>query len=118
MRGHDALGIASAHVLADGRTLFLELPDLQPVNQLHLRLQPSAGDFRDLFLTVHKLDVPFTGFPGYRPASAMKPVRPHPILADLAMAARSIPNPHRAKIEAPGPSRSRPAAISPLRRDR
>src|SRR5262249_40954166 len=29
--GHDPLAIRSAHVLADGRTLFLEIPDLQPV---------------------------------------------------------------------------------------
>ena len=41
--GHDALAIRSAHVLADGRTLFLEIPDLQPVNQLHLHLRADAG---------------------------------------------------------------------------
>ena len=41
--GHDPLAIRSAHVLADGRTLFLEIPDLQPVNQLHLHLQPGRG---------------------------------------------------------------------------
>ena len=41
--GHDPLTIRSAHVLDDGRTLFLEIPDLQPVNQLHLHLQPGRG---------------------------------------------------------------------------
>ena len=42
--GHDALAIRSAHVLADGRTLFLEIPELQPVNQLHLHVRPGAGE--------------------------------------------------------------------------
>jgi azurin len=97
LRGHDPLAIASAHVLSDGRRLFLEIPELQPVNQLHLRVQSSPAVFCDLFLTVHKLDAPFTGFDGYKPAH--KSIRPHPILADLAMAARMVPNPHRKRIE-------------------
>ncbi len=49
MPGHDPLAIQSAHVLADGRTLFLEIPEIQPVNQLHLhlRVEPaSSGAFR------------------------------------------------------------------------
>lgn len=95
MRGHDALAIAAAHVQPDGRTLFLQLPEIQPVNQLHLRLQSAAGEFHDLFLTVHKLDAPFTSLPNYRPAR--KTIQPHPILADLALATRSIPNPYRAR---------------------
>ncbi|MFP6765009.1 MAG: DUF6797 domain-containing protein, partial [Planctomycetaceae bacterium] len=39
MRGHDSLAIQSAHLTESGRDLFLEIQDLQPVNQLHLRLQ-------------------------------------------------------------------------------
>jgi azurin len=100
LRGHDTLAIASATVLrdeahADGRTLFLHLPDLQPVNQLHLRLQTAAGEFCDLFATVHKLDAPFTGLPNYRPTR--KPIQPHPLLADLALVTRSVPNPFRTR---------------------
>ena len=97
MRGHDTLRITSAQVLNEGRTLFLEMPELQPVNQLHLRIQPTARVYRDLFITVHKLAEPFTDFPGYRPTR--KTVQPHPILADLAMATRSVPNPNRGKIK-------------------
>src|SRR5207248_440558 len=41
--GHDPIIIKSAHVLGDGRSLFLEMPDLQPVNQLHLSLRVSHG---------------------------------------------------------------------------
>jgi putative heme-binding domain-containing protein len=90
-RGHDVLRIASATVLPDGRSLFLELPDLQPMSQLHLHLQPDAGRPVELFATVHKLDEPFTAIPDYRPVA--KTVATHPILADVALAAARVPNP-------------------------
>ncbi len=82
--GHDVLPIRSAHVLADGRTLFLEIPDLQPVNQLHLHLGmgTEAGSAQDIYATVHRLGPPFSGFPGFRPAA--KTIAAHPILADMA----------------------------------
>lgn len=107
LQGHDVLPIRSAHVLPDGRTLFLELPDLQPVNQLHLRLhagqllRPAGADHPaqdgvDLFLTVHRLDEPFTQFPGYQ--AVPKTIAPHPILADLALATRRVPNPWQKRV--------------------
>lgn len=96
VRGHDPLRIAAAHVLPDGRTLFLELPDLQPVSQLHLRLHVAADAGQDLFVTVNKLDVPFTDFPGYQPIA--KTILPHPILSDLALATKLVPNPWRQPI--------------------
>ncbi|MBP88455.1 MAG: heme-binding domain-containing protein [Planctomycetaceae bacterium] len=92
IRGHDALRIESAQVLKDGTSLFLEIPDIQPANQIHLRLQSAEGELHELFVTAHKLAKPFTGFAGYRPQK--KTVSPHPILADLAMATKSVPNPH------------------------
>ena len=94
--GHDPLEIRSATVLGDGRSLFLEIPDLQPVNQLHLHLRVDDGPPQDLFATVHKLAAPFTGFPGYRPIS--KTIAAHPILTDLALARKSVPNPWRRPI--------------------
>ena len=96
MPGHDTLRIASARRSAEGRTLFLELPGIQPVNLLHLRVQTSPGCFRQLFVTVHALAEPFTGL-GVE-ATGRRTLRPHPIHADLAMATRSVPNPHRKKI--------------------
>ncbi len=97
--GHDPLAIRSAHVMADGKTLFLELPDIQPVNQLHLHLRPGAGPPLDVFATVHRLAAPFTGFPGYRPAS--KTIAAHPILADMvALTFKPAPNPWAAPIPA------------------
>ena len=92
--GHDRLTIAGAHVLGDGHSLFLELPELQPTNQLHLRLQVGAQDPQELFLTVHALDAPFTGFDGYQPRD--KTIAAHPMLADLAALAHPPePNPWR-----------------------
>ena len=95
VRGHDRLTITAAHLLDHGQTLFLELPELQPVNQLHLRVRITPSEFRDLFLTVHRLDKPRSDLPDYEPLK--KVVAPHPILADLALATRSIPNPFRAR---------------------
>ncbi|MFO0930785.1 MAG: plastocyanin/azurin family copper-binding protein [Gemmataceae bacterium] len=84
------LEVSAAHVLADGRSVFLEMPELQPVNTLHLHLKPGDGPAVDLFATVHKLDAPFTGYAGYKKEE--KIVAAHPILADLARATRSVPN--------------------------
>jgi azurin len=96
IRGHDHLEITSAHVLDDGASVFLEIPELQPVNQLHLLVRSNTETDHELFVTVHKLDSPFTKFPGYKPDR--KTINPHPIVADLAMATRSVPNPYRKKI--------------------
>ncbi len=97
LRGHDTMRIASAHVLPDNRSLFLEIPDLQPVNQLHLRMYVNEREGRDLFMAVHKLDQPFTDFEGYR--AEEKKIDPHPIWGDLAMVTESVPNPWRNPID-------------------
>jgi azurin len=89
--GHDPLTISSAQVLPDGRSIFLEIPELQPVNQLHLHLRVGPGRAQDLFLTVHRLDSPFTEYPGYQ--AIRKQIAAHPILVDLAMGAKFVPNP-------------------------
>jgi putative heme-binding domain-containing protein len=95
--GHDPLAVRSAHVLDDGRTLFLELPEIQPVNQLHLHVQPDDSGPIDVFATVHRLAPAFTGFPGYRPEP--KTIAAHPILADMAaLAIKPVPNPWRAEL--------------------
>ena len=104
--GHDPWLIKSSHVLADRCSLFLEVPDLQPVSQLHLRLHVNENDSlscsptgsgHDLFVTVHKLDEPFTKFPGYEPSK--KTIAAHPLLTDLALNAVRVPNPWRNKLQ-------------------
>jgi azurin len=83
--GHDALEVRSVQLLDGGRTLFLEIPQILPANQIHLRV--STG--HDLFLTVHALAEPFTDFPGYTKIAktphaaqirleAPKPAKPNP----------------------------------------
>jgi putative heme-binding domain-containing protein len=106
VRGHDPLAIASAHVQPDGRSLFLEIPDLQPVSQLHLMLyvnedQMAPGEGHDLFVTAHKLDRPFAAFPGYMPRE--KTIAAHPLLTDMALSAARVPNPWRKPIDAARP---------------
>ncbi|MCI0640758.1 MAG: TIM barrel protein [Gemmataceae bacterium] len=93
VRGHDHLEIVTAHVAADGRSVFFEIPDIQPVNQLHLRLRVDAGPARDLFLTVHRMDKPFTDIANYKPVA--RTIAAHPILADLRATAKPAPNPWR-----------------------
>lgn len=94
--GHDHWPIARAQVLPDKRSVFYEIPDLQPVNQLHLRLRVNANSPHDLFLTVHKLDTPFTALPGYKPVAKL--IAAHPIYADLLATAKAPPNPWRAML--------------------
>lgn len=95
--GHDPLAIRSATVLADGRSLFLEIPDLQPVNQLHLHVAVAPGTTRDVFATVHAVDGPFRDIPDYREVT--RPVAAHPILRDVAMLQAAVKNPWLSKLE-------------------
>jgi azurin len=64
--GHDVLEVRSAHVLGDGRSLFLEIPQLQPSNTLHIHSAAVPMLSRDLFFTVHRLGSPFIDFPSYK----------------------------------------------------
>jgi putative heme-binding domain-containing protein len=95
--GHDPIRVTAAHVLDDGRSVFLEMPELQPVNVLHLRLRPDSGPATEAFATVHRLRPDFTGYPGYTPRE--KVIAAHPILADMvALRTPPRPNPHQAPI--------------------
>jgi putative heme-binding domain-containing protein len=89
--GHDVLRIASVQRVEDDRALFFEIPQIQPVNQLHLRMRSASDQPHDLFVTVHALDEPFRDFPGYR--DSPKTIAPHPLLADLTLATKRVPNP-------------------------
>lgn len=106
--GHDVLTIIDVHVQPNGKSIFLEIPDIQPCSQLHLSLRVNednselltpnpSGLGHDLFLTVHALDQPWTKFPDYvyRP----KTIAAHPILRDLAGDTERRPNPWNAPIK-------------------
>ena len=57
--GHDEMKVASVTLLEDGRSVFLKIPDLQPVMQMHLQYNLNATDgglFRgDLYHTINAL---------------------------------------------------------------
>jgi len=59
--GHDALEIRSIQTINEGRSLFVEIPQIVTANQIHLHL----GTGHDLFLTAHALAEPFTDFSDY-----------------------------------------------------
>jgi putative heme-binding domain-containing protein len=94
--GHDPVPIRSATVLDDGTSLFLEMPDLQPVNQLHLLVAVDEDATRDVFATIHRLAEPFRDFPGYRVTT--KTVAAHPIQRDVAMLKAAVKNPWLEKL--------------------
>lgn len=94
--GHDHFPIAGVHAV-DTHTLFVEIPDLQPVNVLHLTLQVEASTAQELFATIHQLDAPFTKLPNYR--AEKKVIAAHPQTLDLAALSSSAQNPWRAKID-------------------
>ena len=57
--GHDSLDVRSAKLLADGRTIFLELPNLIPVMQLQVQYNLNAKDGASLrgklYATINRL---------------------------------------------------------------
>lgn len=89
--GHDPLRITSATPLPDGRSLFLEIPEIQPVNQLHLHIAIARGETRDIFATVHALAEPFRDIPGFREVD--RPIAAHPLLRDVALWKATVKNP-------------------------
>ncbi|MEZ0385753.1 MAG: DUF6797 domain-containing protein, partial [Verrucomicrobium sp.] len=68
--GHDALEVTSAQVLDGGKKLFLEIPVITPVSQIHLHVAIGSGRHQDLYGTIHQLGQPFTDFPSPRPLIA------------------------------------------------
>jgi azurin len=97
VRGHDRFPVAAVHYLEKEQTLFIDLPDLQPVNQLHLHVADVAGHPWDIFATIHRLDRPRSDLPNYLPR--VKSIAPHPIEQDLLNALRKKPNPFRKRLK-------------------
>ena len=69
-QGHDLVKIRSLTALEDGRSVFIEIPQLHPVMQLHLYLEFRTADGRkvtsDIYYSIFQLGKPFTQFAGYR----------------------------------------------------
>ena len=80
--GHESVEIGCVCPI-DDKTVFVEIPELQPVNQLHLLLNVDSGPPQQLFVTVHAMDQPFQDYPGYR--EIPKTIAAHPLLQDMAL---------------------------------
>lgn len=69
--GHDRVFINSAHLTNDNKSIFIEIPELEPVMQLHLRLHlefSNGSQHRtQLFCTIADLGSPFKDAPGLLP---------------------------------------------------
>ncbi|TWT38863.1 plastocyanin/azurin family copper-binding protein [Blastopirellula retiformator] len=92
--GHEAVNIADVHPIGDNQ-IFVEIPELQPVNQLHLLLQVDNQEPQEIFVTVHQLDAPYEKIPGYQPTP--KTIAAHPLLTDLELLKKKEPNPWQQK---------------------
>ncbi len=69
--GHDPLRISATTVGDDGKSLFLEIPELAPAMTVHLRLHLEFADGNpfatDLFATVHHLGNPYPHHSSHEP---------------------------------------------------
>lgn len=83
--GHDPLEVTKVLRLENGKALFLEIPQIVPAGQVHLRL--AMG--RELFLTVHELGEPYTDYPGYTHIEKTLPTTEAP----MVVPAPAKPNP-------------------------
>jgi len=111
VEGHDAMAITQACVV-ENNCLFLEILDLQPVSQLHLRMHVNplgtiptlnpTGEGHDLFLTVHHLDEDYKDYPAYEPYE--KTVVEHPLAQDLSANRLSRKNPWLLPTDTPAKS--------------
>ena len=67
--GHDPVKIRSLHTLKDGKSIFVEIPQLHPVMQFHLYLELKTRDGQsfipDFYYSIFHQDKEFTDFPGY-----------------------------------------------------
>jgi hypothetical protein len=58
-KGHDKLELKSARLGRDGKTVFLEIPGIRPVDQMKIKLSLKAADGtainQEIYNTIHKL---------------------------------------------------------------
>ena len=66
--GHDVLRVKSSHLLDGGKTLFVEVPDIDPAMTIHVFGQLQGVELQpfelNVFMTALYLEKAFSGFPG------------------------------------------------------
>jgi hypothetical protein len=57
--GHDTVEVKSARLASDRKTVFLEIPDIQPVMQMEIQYNLQAEDGKniqqEIYDTIHEL---------------------------------------------------------------
>jgi azurin len=86
--GHDLLEVRACHLLGDGREVFVEIPQLIPVDQLHLHLPLPELAGADFYFTVHRTGPPLRTGDGWVPETRRR-APPQPGVP--AAAAASVP---------------------------
>ena len=94
--GHDYVAVRSLHLLPDGQSVFVEIPNLHPAMQLHLYLDLAARSesvpaqfTTDLYYSVFALGEPFIEFDGYQ-ATATDPAPDFPAVEIYAADPRLV----------------------------
>lgn len=68
-QGHDLVDVRSVRLLPDGRSVFLEVPQMHPVMQfhVHMRLRTASGHafVPDMYASIFELRSDYREFPGY-----------------------------------------------------
>jgi putative heme-binding domain-containing protein len=81
-QGHDYVPVRAVHLLQDGRSIFVEIPQLHPVMQFHfhgrLRTRQGVSVLPDVFATIVKQRGDFSDYPEYV-AIAKRPAPDFPI---------------------------------------
>ena len=76
--GHDPVAVRSAKLLPGGKSIFLEIPEIEPVMQFHVRMHLATADGKpfktDLFPSLIELGKPFEA-PGLAPSKPDKPTK-------------------------------------------
>ncbi len=79
--GHDRLEILSVQRVGDAPKLFIEIPQIEPVHQIHLHLDNERRT--ELFATIHELGEPFTNYKSYKKIEKTFGVDPVIVRSDL-----------------------------------
>lgn len=79
--GHDRLEILSVQRVGDAPKLFIEIPQIEPVHQIHLHLDNEKRT--ELFATIHELGEPFTNYKSYKKIEKTFGVDPVIVRSDL-----------------------------------
>ena len=95
--GHDVLDIRSIIIAEDGKSLFLEIPELQLCSQLHLWLNIGTSKPCELFATINTMDKPWESEQLSLPPRSSKKL-PHPMTKDLDWLTKKIPNRWQTKL--------------------